>query len=104
MLKYEECKELTRWTGMTTNKPLVARFIAWKSGTDLKLYVSNYEPRSIIKPTYRSTGHWAFVMGTLPRTRFQTRGTGSRARFRTLVMDATLATGLLALSIASLVL
>lgn len=58
----------------------------------------------IIKLAYRSTGHWAFVMGTLPRTRFQTRSTGSRARFRTLVMNATLATGLIALAIASLVL
>ena len=43
-------------------------------------------------------------MDTFPWTCFQTRGTGSGARFWTLVVDATLAAGLLALTITLLVL
>jgi len=58
--------------------------------------------RPAVKQTYRSTGYWAFVMGTLPRTRFQTWGTGGRTRFGALVMDTALAAGLLALAVASL--
>ena len=43
-------------------------------------------------------------MGALPRTLFQTRCTGDRARFGTLVVNAALAAGLLALAVTSFVL
>ena len=43
-------------------------------------------------------------MGALPWARFQARSTGSRTRPRALVMDTTLAAGLFALGVASLVL
>jgi hypothetical protein len=43
-------------------------------------------------------------MSTLPWTRFQTRGTGDGTSFGTLMVNAALAAGLLALAVASLVL
>jgi hypothetical protein len=43
-------------------------------------------------------------MGALPWTRLQARSTGGRARLKALVMDTTLAAGLFALGVASLVL
>ena len=89
---------------MATTKRLDTRFITWKSGTDLKVHLSDNESRLITKPTYRSTGHWAFVMNTLPWTRFQTRGTDDEARFGTLVVNALLTAGLLTLGITSSVL
>ena len=61
-------------------------------------------PRPVVKPTYRSTSHWTFMMLTPPWTRFQTRSAGRRAKFRTLVVNAALAAGLLALVVTSFVL
>ena len=60
--------------------------------------------RLIVKPTYRSTSHGTFSMSTLPWTHFQARCTGDGARFGTLVVNAALAAGLLALAVASFVL
>ena len=60
--------------------------------------------RSTIKSTYRSTGDWTLVMITPPWARFQTWGTGGGTRLGTFVMNTALATGFLALVVASLVL
>ena len=60
--------------------------------------------KPVFNPTYRSAGYWTLVVFTPPRTRFQTRGTGDGAGFWTLVVNAALAAGLLALTVASLVL
>ena len=88
---------------MTATKRLGTLFIARKSGTDLETHFSD-NLRTVVKPAYRSTGHWTFVVGTFPWTRFQTRGTSSGARSWTLVVDATLAAGFLALAVTPLVL
>jgi len=61
-------------------------------------------PRSVVKPTYRSAGYWAFVMFTPPWTCFQTRCAGDGTSVGTRVVNATLAAGLLALAVASFVL
>ena len=89
---------------MITLEELGTWFIAWKSGTDLGIFFSDDKLRPAVRPTHRTTGHWAFVMFAPPRTWFQTRRTGDGAKFRTLVMDAALAAGLLAFAIAPFVL
>ena len=102
MPRNRDCTALTGRTGVATMKRLAARFIAWKSGADLKIHFSDGESEASRQTTYRSTGHWTFVMGTFPWTCFQTRGTGNGARIWALVMDTALAAGFLALVVASL--
>jgi hypothetical protein len=59
--------------------------------------------RQDIQSTHRPTRHWTFVMGTLPRTHFQTRGTCDGTIAGTLVVIAALTAGLLAFTVASLI-
>jgi hypothetical protein len=42
-LKMRNMKNLTRWTRMTTLKGLGTRFITWKSGAYLRIYLSDNE-------------------------------------------------------------
>lgn len=88
---------------MAAFEGLGAGLITRQTSTDLK-YLSDNEFEDSHQRTYRSTGHWTFIVITFPWTRFQTWGTGCGTGFFTRIVNAALAAGFLAFVVASLAL